>query len=113
MIQDAAYAADVPHYLFCVLFLDEPFDLAREGHMAGMNRRLDTLWNAWPELERARYIGRDISVGSIDFQSNHDVVGDRAHAADAFDRALGGQLAGIAIDETGERHHAALGGDAD
>jgi hypothetical protein len=80
--------------------------------VAIVNRGLDTLWNAWVECQRACRIGCDVSIRSIDLHPNHDVVGDCAHPADAFDRALGGQLGSVAVDKAGERDRPVLGGDA-
>jgi len=112
VILDAAHAADVSHHVLRALALDQPLDLAREADVAIVNHCLDTLWNAWVELQRPHRIGRDVSIRSIDLHPNHDVIGDGPHAADAFDRALSGQLTGVAVDKAGEGDHPVLGGDA-
>jgi hypothetical protein len=56
--------------------------------------------------------GGDVCVGHIHLQSDGDVVGHGAHAAHALDDPFRGQLAGVAVDEPGQRDDTILGGDA-
>ena len=50
VILNAAHAADMAHDLLGPRALDQPLDLACEGHVAIVYRRLDTLGNTRAEL---------------------------------------------------------------
>jgi hypothetical protein len=65
-----------------------------------------------PLTQQVDDVTGDIRVAALAPQRDLDVVRNHPNAADALSGAFGGELAGVRVNRSSERHGAAAGGDA-
>src|SRR3989344_5467543 len=110
------HAGQLAHRLLYGFLLVLPVDLAFEGDPAVLNDDLNRIRRyVGAPVDDAHGAGGDGVVrGSGAFVQAHlDLLGDCAHAFDAFYRALGADLLFIATDMSGERDNAVFHGNTD
>ena len=112
-VGDPFDAFDVAERLLGGHALVQRVDRSRQRHVTVMDDGLYARRQGGMLLECPGDVCGDIRIDAFKTQCDLQIVGDGAHTAGAFDRAFGGQLADVRLDESGEGHHAVASRHAD